>query len=202
MKNINDYKYVMIITSEDERYRNGKEDSVGLDFFADNPWEGAFVDVVFGNDFDELFENGKHEGRFYQTYDIKTGKRVGYGSLDPDTSREEIEEFEKEEEWIEIKKMRKKFGHFIYEGKEFVLIGQAYLSTDSVGNPCYTTGAFCVSDEESENGFRQMYIVTWKIKEDYNPEYMDEDMACDWNNPVNVKESFCTYYNIKENRFY
>ena len=39
-------KYVMIVTAEDERYGNP---GYGLDFFADNPWEGILNDIVFGN---------------------------------------------------------------------------------------------------------------------------------------------------------
>ena len=93
--NNNDYKYVIIITSEDERYNNGKEDSVGLDFFADNPWEGSLEAVMFGNNWNDLFGDGEYEGLFYQLYSLDTGKRVGYGILDPDSPEKEIEEFEK-----------------------------------------------------------------------------------------------------------
>ena len=65
-------KYVMIVTSEDERYgRNG----VQLDFFWDNPWEGILEDIVFGDTYEELSQNGKYEGLFQQTYELKTGKK-------------------------------------------------------------------------------------------------------------------------------
>lgn len=88
-------KYVMIVTSEDERYEN---DEVQLDFFWDNPWEGLLVDIVYGDSWDELFGDGHNEGLFYQLYSTETGERIGYGSLDPDSPREEIEEFEKNKE--------------------------------------------------------------------------------------------------------
>lgn len=88
-------KYVMIVTSEDERYGY---DGIQLDFFWNNPWEGLLVDIVYGNSYEELFGNGDYEGLFYQLYSTETGERIGYGSLDPDSPREEIEEFEKNKE--------------------------------------------------------------------------------------------------------
>ena len=88
-------KYVMIVTSEDERYGH---DGIQLDFFWDNPWEGLLVDIVYGDNWEELFGNGENEGLFYQLYSTATGERIGYGSLDPDSPREEIEEFEKNKE--------------------------------------------------------------------------------------------------------
>ena len=87
-----EYKYVMIITAEDERYESGEKD---LSWFGDHPWEGKLVAVLFGDSFDELMGNGEHEGLFQQTYEMETGKRLSYGFLDPDTPREEIEEWEK-----------------------------------------------------------------------------------------------------------
>lgn len=93
MENLNK-KYVMIITSEDERYEAGEKD---LCWFGEHPWEGILVEIIFGNSFDELMGDGKHEGLFQQTYDMETGKRLSYGFLDPITPREEIEEWEKGE---------------------------------------------------------------------------------------------------------
>lgn len=91
----NKYKYVMIVTSEDERYENGEK---GLDYFGDHPWEGTLEEIVFGNSFDELYGDGRNEGLFQQTYEMETGKRLSYGFLDPETPREEIEEYEKNKE--------------------------------------------------------------------------------------------------------
>lgn len=88
-------KYVMIVTSEDERYGH---DGIQLDFFWDNPWEGKLEEIVYGDSWDELFGDGHNEGLFYQLYSTETGERIGYGSLDPDSPREEIEEFEKNKE--------------------------------------------------------------------------------------------------------
>ena len=88
MENNKEYKYVMIITEEDDSEKE-------LDFFANHPWEGTLVDIVFGDSFDDLVGNGDNEGLFQQTYEMKTGTRLSYGFLDPDTPREEIEEWEK-----------------------------------------------------------------------------------------------------------
>lgn len=41
-------------------------------------------------------EDGRDEGLFYQVYERKTGKRIGYGTIDPDYPKEDIEEWEKE----------------------------------------------------------------------------------------------------------
>lgn len=90
-------KYVMIVTSEDERYRRN---GIQLDFFWDNPWEGRLEDVVFGDSYEELTCNGKYEGLFQQTYDIETGTRLSYGGIDNLTPKEEIEE------WEMIKKLK------------------------------------------------------------------------------------------------
>lgn len=86
-------KYVMLVTSEDERYRRGE---VGLDFFINRPWEGILEEIIFGNSAEELYGNGGNEGLFYQVYDTETGKRIGYGTIDPNYPREDIEEWEKE----------------------------------------------------------------------------------------------------------
>ena len=91
MKNNKEYKYVMIVTSEDERYDSGEKD---LSWFGEHPWEGTLEKIIFGNSFDELMGDGHNEGLFQQTYEMETGKRLSYGFLDPDTPREEIEEWE------------------------------------------------------------------------------------------------------------
>lgn len=47
-------KYVMIVTSEDDRYNpNAPYNGVGvqLGFFADNPWEGRFECCIDGDSF-------------------------------------------------------------------------------------------------------------------------------------------------------
>lgn len=84
-------KYVMVVTSEDERYEKGIFD---LSDYADNPFEGQLEAIIHGDNFGELYGNGEHEGLFFVLWDEETGKRISYGVLDPDTPREEIEEYE------------------------------------------------------------------------------------------------------------
>lgn len=96
------YKYVMIVTSEDEKYEKGETD---LSFYACEPWKGLLEEVIYGNNAEELYGDGKREGLFYQLYETETGKRIGYGTIDPDYPREDIEEWEKRNEnpWYEEK---------------------------------------------------------------------------------------------------
>ena len=97
--NFNDKKYIMIVTSEDERYNNGKEDSKGLDFFADSPWEGIFEGVLAGDSVDELMD-ADSEGLFYQLYEMENGKKIGYGTLSYNALKNDIEEHERKREVI------------------------------------------------------------------------------------------------------
>lgn len=101
----NNKKYVMIITSEDERYDPDRSHGgVQLDFFADKPWEGRFECLIYGDDFEDLKEAmiwNDVEGLFYQFYENKNGNRISYGSVDFDRIEEEIEEYESGEDWIE-----------------------------------------------------------------------------------------------------
>lgn len=93
-------KYVMIVTSEDERYNPEypRDGGVPLLYFADNPWEGIFECVIEGNDYNELMNEAAKkdvDGLFYQLYENENGKRIGYGSIDPDIIHDEIIESEK-----------------------------------------------------------------------------------------------------------
>jgi hypothetical protein len=93
-------KYIMIVTAEDERYGNP---GYGLDFFADNPWEGILNDIVFGNNLGELMissDGEDNEGLFYVLYamesqdGISIGIKIGSGTVDWDAIEEEIQEYE------------------------------------------------------------------------------------------------------------
>ena len=86
-------KYVMIVTSEDERYHR----TVQLDFFADSPWQGRFECCIDGDNFRELseeIEKADVEGLFYQLYENEDGNRIGYGTVDYDAIQDEIDEYE------------------------------------------------------------------------------------------------------------
>lgn len=79
------FKYCMIVTAEDERYGSEKE----LGYWAEHPEDGILQDIVFGQNIDTLIKPG-NEGLFYQLYDMVSGKRIGYGSIDWGIIEEEI----------------------------------------------------------------------------------------------------------------
>lgn len=94
-------KYVMIITSEDERYNPNYPNGGGvqLGFFADHPWEGRFECFIAGDDHKELMEEIARcgcEGLFYQLYENENGNRIGYGVVDCDAIEDDINEYEAE----------------------------------------------------------------------------------------------------------
>ncbi len=94
-KRNNNKKYVMIVTSEDERYNR----TVQLDFYADNPWEGRFECCIDGDNYKELMEEITRcdcEGLFYQLYENEYGNRIGYGVVDCDAIEDDINEYEAE----------------------------------------------------------------------------------------------------------
>lgn len=88
-------KYIMIVTSEDDRYDPLEAGGVSLMFFANAPWEGLFYDVVHGDSAEELMDQGDFEGLFYQLYDTKSGERIGFGTICLDFLKENITEFER-----------------------------------------------------------------------------------------------------------
>ena len=86
-------KYVMIIFVEDERY-NGKE--YNCDFYANAPWVGNFLDIVYGDNIDELRDDGRYEGFYYVLYATENGRRISYGCIDFDSIDTEIWTYEEE----------------------------------------------------------------------------------------------------------
>lgn len=90
------YKYVMIVTEEDERYDGN---NTQLDFYADNPFEGKLSDIVYGNNVNDLrisSDGHDNEGLFYVLYAMESGKRIGYGTVEFDAIVEEIAEYERQ----------------------------------------------------------------------------------------------------------
>lgn len=82
-------KYKIVITEENHK----KSDS--LDVFSDFPEEGRYIDTIYFYTPDQYLNVLKlYEGLFYQIFDLKSGERIGYGMLDPDSPVEEIREFE------------------------------------------------------------------------------------------------------------
>lgn len=77
-------KYTAIITSE--------PDGKGLDYISDHPWEG---NLEATKKFDTVEDLYRFEGLFYQLFDNKSGKRIGYGMVDGEYPAADIHEFEK-----------------------------------------------------------------------------------------------------------
>lgn len=79
-------KYTAIITSE--------PDGKGLDYISDHPWEG---NLEATKEFDTVEDLCEYEGLFYQLFDNKSGRRIGYGMVDDEYPALDIHEFEKTE---------------------------------------------------------------------------------------------------------
>lgn len=82
-------KYTCIITSE--------PDGPGLAYISDHPWEGNLEETIQFNTIGELFAHDV-EGLFYQLFDNESGRRLGYGMIDPDYPATDIQDFEKKSE--------------------------------------------------------------------------------------------------------
>lgn len=93
MKMKTNYKYVMIVTSEDDRY-TGNADGLQLGHWADNPWDGTFEGITTGDTTEDLFEGLDCEGLFYQLFDAQCGTRLGYGIIDRASISEDITWYE------------------------------------------------------------------------------------------------------------
>ena len=78
--------FVMVVTAEDELYPNP------LSHYSEHPDEGILEDIVYGDNYDVLTCNGEYEGLFYTLYDLRTGRKVSAGIIDPDGLDDEIEE--------------------------------------------------------------------------------------------------------------
>ena len=83
------YKYVMIVTSEDDRY-TGNASGLQLGHWANSPWDGTFVGITTGDTTEDLFEGMDCEGLFYQLFDAHCGTRLGYGIIDGASISEDI----------------------------------------------------------------------------------------------------------------
>lgn len=81
--------YMMVITEETDEYP-----SKTLSDFAARPWEGTYVETIFGNSVEDFFEESDIEGLFYQLIDNRKGTRISYGSVDVDRLTEEISEYQ------------------------------------------------------------------------------------------------------------
>lgn len=88
--------YKIVITQEHYDRKRKHADAAPpydnyLAYFSDFPEDGDYVDTIY---FYEPWQYNLivklYEGLFYQLFDLKTGKRIGYGSFDPDSPVEDI----------------------------------------------------------------------------------------------------------------
>lgn len=98
-----------------------------------------------------------------------------------------------------LEKMKLANGYFEQDGKEYILTQPAYMD-GTQDAPYYQAMAFCTADKADEDGWQPAYECRWQLLEDYDPECMEEDMACDWDEPDSVKER--GEYNIAKKRYY
>ena len=94
MKENTDKNYFAIITEEDT------EADRELDYYANNPWHGLFVTVVYGDNAEELLTQYDCEGLFYQLYVKETGRRIGYGIVSLDVLNNDIASYEDNFDYI------------------------------------------------------------------------------------------------------
>ena len=93
------------------------------------------------------------------------------------------------------------------DGRKYILTEQASFQCDSVDglddwefNNYYSARAICADDEVDEDGYQKCYKIRWEIIENYDPEYMGEDCACDWDSPTSAEEVGA--YNMETGCYY
>lgn len=98
-------------------------------------------------------------------------------------------------------------GCFTINGHEYILTEQAQFQSDPISglddwefDNYYSARAICPDDVTDDDGYQKCYLVRWKILESYDPEYMGEDCACDWDSPVSVTE--CGEYSLDTGCYY
>lgn len=96
-------------------------------------------------------------------------------------------------------KMKNENGDFELDGKLYILTQQAYPD-GTHEHPYFTAGAFCTSDKVDEDGWQPYYIVKWEITDFYQFENAEQDCACDWDKPIEVRK--CGEYNLEEDSVY
>lgn len=76
----------------DQKAKDAETLTSGLDYISDHPWEG---NLEATKKFDTVEDLYRFEGLFYQLFDNKSGKRIGYGMVDGEYPAADIHEFEK-----------------------------------------------------------------------------------------------------------
>lgn len=85
---------------------------------------------------------------------------------------------------MSLKECGEKYGSFERDGREYVLLQNAYLALDG-----YVASAVCIQDEEHD-GIIPCYMASWEITGNDD----DESYNADWDNPISVVE--CGDYNV------
>lgn len=88
---------------------------------------------------------------------------------------------------MSINEMEKRFGSVEFEGEKYILIDDAYID-GPVDDAAYFANAIKVGDIP-DDGYQPIYKVEWEI---INPLCDDESLACDWENPADVRDCGAT----------
>lgn len=78
-----------------------------------------------------------------------------------------------------LKELREKFGGIRKNGKEYVFTQNPYIDGTYYETAYYIANAIGAEDGEE-------YAIEWEIREEYDPEWNNEDEACDWDNPSGI----------------
>lgn len=96
-----------------------------------------------------------------------------------------------------IKRLKDGFGITVYEGKEYLMLHNAFLDHHlRFDEACYSAYAICLTDPLDSDGEQPLYIIKWDILEPYDPYAQAEDEACDWKKPSKVYP--CGYTDLEE----
>jgi len=86
-----------------------------------------------------------------------------------------------------IENLKRDNGYIEFEGKEFILTQSTYLDYDYITGSCYYHAmAICPEDQPDSDGWQPAYSVQFELLDTYNPDTMEEEYACDWNEPERV----------------
>jgi len=93
-----------------------------------------------------------------------------------------------------IEKLRNDNGYFEFERSEYILTQPAYLDYDYITGSCYRAMVICLEDQPDSDGWQPAYSVQFEILDTYDPDIMEENSACDWDEPEKI--SRCGEYNL------
>lgn len=71
-------------------------------------------------------------------------------------------------------------------GIDYQLTIDAYMTNSSPFDCIYEAKAIRTDERPDEDGYQQMYIIQWSIRDDWDG--TDEADACDWGSPDSIEE--------------